>query len=508
MRTRDGAPGYLVAGLAGAATAALILLSFPAVAAVGDALLLGRANGADAVTSLSGQATANLRMINTQAGSPALDLRVQPGAPPLKVNSTTRVPKLNADLLDGKHTSGFATATHAHDGVYLPVGEQAASAALLAGRDPKEFAGAGMACPPGASVVGYGRSGPLCSGSTGSVIVDSVGTVGQYSSLVLDASGYPVISYYDATNGALRVARCGDATCASATISTVDDTGDVGYETSLLLDALGYPLISYYDATTGSLWLAHCGDAYCSAGNTIALVDGAGDAGMNSSLALDASGYPVISYYNDTTGSLWLAHCGDAYCRAGNTIAQVDAGPDAGWGSSLALDSAGRPVVSYRAGGTFELRVAHCGNAACTAGNVFATIDDNIASSTSLALDPSGRPVISYYDDTSGDLKVARCGNAACAAGNTITTVAIGTNPSLVLGAYARPVVSYRELAGPLRVLLCGDATCSTGNVSVTVDGSGGTGWGSSLALDAAGHPAVAYYDSASGDLRFGGFTG
>jgi len=107
----------------GAAVAAVLVMSFPVMAAVGGNLVLGQANSADAMTSLSGAATTNLRVTNTQAGSPALDLRVAAGSPPLKVNSTTRVANLNADRLDGKHGSA-----------YLPVGGKAADSALLDGR--------------------------------------------------------------------------------------------------------------------------------------------------------------------------------------------------------------------------------------------------------------------------------------------------------------------------------------------------------------------------------------
>ena len=107
----------------GAVVAAVLLLSFPVVGAVGSSLVLGQANSADAVTFLSGAANANLRLTNTQAGASALDLRVVSGSAPLKVNSTALVVKLNADRLDGRHASAF-----------LPAEGRAADSALLDGR--------------------------------------------------------------------------------------------------------------------------------------------------------------------------------------------------------------------------------------------------------------------------------------------------------------------------------------------------------------------------------------
>jgi hypothetical protein len=134
-----------------AMVALFLALGGVAVAGNGDNFILGKANTASKQTSLEGEA-ANplLRVENTSAdgnaravvgvmssttaaagsagvlgatastdtesagvlaqnkgGGPALKAVVNPGAPPIDVNSSTLVENLNADRLDGISSSGF-----------------------------------------------------------------------------------------------------------------------------------------------------------------------------------------------------------------------------------------------------------------------------------------------------------------------------------------------------------------------------------------------------------------
>jgi len=152
------------------------------------------------------------------------------------------------------------------------------------------------------------------------------GNVGKYSSLQLDSSGYPVIAYYDDTNDNLKLVHCNDANCAGGdeSIVIVDSTGNVGSHASLQLDSSGYPVIAYYDDTNGDLKLAHCNDVNCAGGDeSISTIDsGNGNSvGSRTSLQLDPSGYEVISYIENTKKDAKVArnanYCATGQCRDG-----------------------------------------------------------------------------------------------------------------------------------------------------------------------------------------------
>lgn len=289
-----------------------------------------------------------------------------------------------------------------------------------------------------------------CTAPTITLVSVTVGSQGSFTSLQLDSNGFPMISYYEfAPAEDLHFVHCDDAFCTTLSDVHIDAANQVGSYTSLFLNSSGNGVISYYESSNGgNLKIAICNDADCTA-PTINTVDGsADDSGLFTSLQLDGSGFPVIAYYNANADSVMLAHCVDALCAGAAQIHTVDASSHVGFnGISLELDASGFPVMSYYDVTNTRLKLAHCSDVNCATPPTVNIVDDsgNVGQYSSLELDGS-LPVISYYDDAPNfDLKVAFCSDPNCAAADiqvVDSTGNVGIDTSLVVGS---AYISYHD---------------------------------------------------------------
>jgi hypothetical protein len=125
--------------------------------------------------------------------------------------------------------------------------------------------------------------------------VDTVGSVGEWSSLALDSNNYPHISYLDFAWHRLKYAKW---TGTDWYTDTIDAYATIDGYSSLALDSNEYPHISYYDASNGDLKYA----TWTGSQWSTEAVDSVEDVGEWCSLALDSNDHPHISYYDVTNG--------------------------------------------------------------------------------------------------------------------------------------------------------------------------------------------------------------
>jgi hypothetical protein len=97
--------------------------------------------------------------------------------------------------------------------------------------------------------------------------LDTDGSVGSHNSITIGSHGLGLISYYDATNNDLKIANCSNqfniGLCEIASTITLDSEGDVGKYPSITMNPYGSALITYYDLTNGDLKILYCDNSFC-----------------------------------------------------------------------------------------------------------------------------------------------------------------------------------------------------------------------------------------------------
>jgi len=304
-------------------------------------------------------------------------------------------------------------------------------------------------------------------------------------SLVLDTSGYPCIAYSDSSAGICYAYWDGSRWY----IELVDTSQYFAGGVSLEHDASGNPHISY--GVTNAFYLpVHIMYAYWNASSwsysEVEILEVAGT--TRTSLALDSSGYPHISFriprYLDET--LKYAHWDGLKWN----VDSIDSGAE----NSLALDDGGYPHISYQTGqiGYWDLRYAYYDGVTWHTESVDTL--DLCGTRNSLTLDSNGYPHIAYssrpweedqrlkyvfWDGSDWQIEI-------------VDTLSFIHSISLALDANENPNIAYTFDHNGMRGLqyaLRNEGIWTVENVQSNSSSVGGT----SLALDPQGNPRIAY---------------
>ncbi|MDZ7815341.1 MAG: hypothetical protein U5N86_04830 [Planctomycetota bacterium] len=217
-------------------------------------------------------------------------------------------------------------------------------------------------------------------------VLDDEGDPGAHNAIQIAPGNVPHFAYYRAETGSLVYSTLVDNVLAT---EVVDNAANVGLYVDLALSPRdSNPRLSYYDATHGDLKCA------ISDGTDweIHVVDASGDVGIESAIAVDPSGTPLIAYQENTDGAIQGLRF--AFLIDGNwQLYNLDETNLTGFGIDLAVDPTGNPHVTYH---NFDGLYYAFYN-----GFNWATVllqEGELGGTTGLDLDSEGNPGVAYWD--------------------------------------------------------------------------------------------------------------
>ncbi|MDP6562685.1 MAG: putative Ig domain-containing protein, partial [Candidatus Thalassarchaeum sp.] len=382
-------------------------------------------------------------------------------------------------------------------------------------------------------------------------VIDSSTTYVGYSlnDLEIDSSGNLHISFTGwSTPGTddswVKYAYHDGASWSIETLQSFMDFNNPVLHTSLDLDSSDLPHISYYDHVNDTLRYTHYnGTSWV---DETVTTDDSNDNGRYNSIALDSNDYPRISYRNESSDDLQLA----VWNGAEWAIETVDSTNNVGSWTSIAIDSNDRPRIAYEYDSGADLRYATHDGSSWSIQNIESI--DSVNGYIGLTLDILDRPRIAYWDDTNDDAMLAYNNSYGWVKVDTQALGNVGQYVSIDLDSNGTAYMAYRDFGnsdlrhavvytgatwGTETLASTGDLSASSPGSSVHLDGStlnmayvnatSGTlehlvqhaesvvatlvdgashsvgSSGISMALDSEGNQHIAYYNSSDSSLMY-----
>jgi hypothetical protein len=261
-----------------------------------------------------------------------------------------------------------------------------------------------------------------------------------------EVTGNPVVAYYDTVSAAVKVATCSNPTCTTTLfVSAIEVTGSAAYPSVEVIG--GLPMISYRPGgdVNGVLKVAACATATCAGGFTITTVDSSAGVGAGGEMTIGSNGFPLISYVDSVNDALKIAFCQNAGCTSVNISTIIGTGAVYDFQTGIMTLDNGNPIISYASD---TIKVVACLNPTCTGPYVVSAVDTS-AGYDSAMTNVTGTAVITYGENVSGtwDLKMARCDNANCTAIRRFyldTTWSVGIKPQIT-ARFGAPNITYYD---------------------------------------------------------------
>jgi hypothetical protein len=211
-----------------------------------------------------------------------------------------------------------------------------------------------------------------CSTANSVTIDTPAGGAGANAAIAAGSDGRFVIAHRASVNGsgALRITHCGNAPCTgTGNVSTTIDAPaglDVAQQIAIAVPADGRPVVAHTDTSSTSLRVTRCANPACTSATTEVLAVPVGVNSTALSMSIGTDGLPLIAYGAATAEAPAVVHCGTLSCSAGNSTTLLDDSNTPG-GSyvSMRVGADGLPVVAHAQPGPGVLRVVRCGTATC-----------------------------------------------------------------------------------------------------------------------------------------------
>ncbi|MGB9586964.1 MAG: carboxypeptidase regulatory-like domain-containing protein, partial [Armatimonadota bacterium] len=310
---------------------------------------------------------------------------------------------------------------------------------------------------------------------------------GKYTSIAVNSSGFPAITYYDETNDRLKYAYQDAGGWHIEVIAT-----GCGRSNSLAIDSSGNSHVAYYDLNLTLKYAKRAGTW------SYETVDSQKFHGEMCSIALNSSGFPCIAYRNGFNGQLNYAYKDGS----GWHIEVADSQDRTGFCPALAIGTDGVPRINYyrRAGysdGTnwyaLETWYAHKSGGVWQKQLIERIKSTNDQWCMSMVLDSSNRPCVAYHYFQSKSLLFMQYDGSSFSQQTVDSGRELGQYASITLDTLNNPHISYYAIDDPNLFYVRKSGTTW---YNEQVDTSGDTGGYSSIKMLPTGYPAISYCKS------------